>query len=220
MVKPRAVRPEKLFKMLAEEGDPICVPYVIVGGGTAAWSAVQALQAREPGAAVLVISDEKYPPYNRTPLSKERWDSKVGRRSRNVGRHMFPRLSAHFTGADVGRLPQDDELTYLDYMGRKRGLVYNYVNLDPEESRCSMLLNSRVVGLDLAQKALRTDRGRVIEYQKLLIATGGKPKGPEKVHAALCSEGLEANVLTFRSVDDFKRLEELTRYSLQFNRGF
>lgn len=74
--KPR-LPAKDVFSMLPQTGDEICVPYVIIGGGTTAWSAVQAIYARDPNASVLVISEENYPPYNRTPLSKERWNSKV-----------------------------------------------------------------------------------------------------------------------------------------------
>jgi programmed cell death 8 (apoptosis-inducing factor) len=70
---------------------PLCVPMIIVGGGTAAWSALEAIYEKNPTAQVcffnkslrfchfcmlvqvLVVTEEPYAPYNRTPLSKEMW---------------------------------------------------------------------------------------------------------------------------------------------------
>ena len=71
------LQPKEAFQELPEEGDDICFYYVIIGGGTAAYSAVQAIHARDQNASVLMITEEAYPPYNRTPLSKERWSSEV-----------------------------------------------------------------------------------------------------------------------------------------------
>jgi hypothetical protein len=49
------------------------VPYVIVGGGTAAYFAVRGILARDKTAKIVVISAENELPYARTPLSKELW---------------------------------------------------------------------------------------------------------------------------------------------------
>ena len=49
------------------------IPYLIVGGGTAAYSAIRAIRKYDPAAKILVVSDEDQAPYNRTPLSKELW---------------------------------------------------------------------------------------------------------------------------------------------------
>jgi hypothetical protein len=50
--------------------------YVIVGGGTAAYAAMKAIQERERDADILMISAETHVPYMRPPLSKELWHSK------------------------------------------------------------------------------------------------------------------------------------------------
>ncbi len=49
------------------------VPYVIVGGGTAAYFAVRGILARDKAAKIVIISAEPELPYARTPLSKELW---------------------------------------------------------------------------------------------------------------------------------------------------
>lgn len=45
--------------------------YVIVGAGQAGRRAAEALAAEAAGAAIVLLGDEPYPPYNRPPLSKQ-----------------------------------------------------------------------------------------------------------------------------------------------------
>eukprot|EP00871_Galdieria_phlegrea_P000844 jgi/Galph1/1760/GphlegSOOS_G456.1 len=71
--KESGISANKFFKKLEFETTELCVPFVIVGGGTAAWSAVEAIYEKKPSAQVLVITEEDCAPYNRTPLSKEMW---------------------------------------------------------------------------------------------------------------------------------------------------
>ncbi|XP_063058349.1 apoptosis-inducing factor 1, mitochondrial [Engraulis encrasicolus] len=50
-------------------------PYLLIGGGTASFAAARSIRARDPGARVLIITDEPDIPYMRPPLSKELWFS-------------------------------------------------------------------------------------------------------------------------------------------------
>ncbi|GIW71665.1 MAG: pyridine nucleotide-disulfide oxidoreductase [Planctomycetota bacterium] len=45
--------------------------YLLIGGGLAAHRAARTLRQRDPEGAVLLVSEEPYPPYDRPPLSKE-----------------------------------------------------------------------------------------------------------------------------------------------------
>src|SRR5215467_5096041 len=47
--------------------------FLVVGGGLAAESAVQAIRENGERASILVLSDEADPPYDRPPLSKGLW---------------------------------------------------------------------------------------------------------------------------------------------------
>lgn len=60
---------------------PESVPYLLVGAGTASFSAFRAIRSADPTAKVLVIGDEPYKPYMRPPLSKELWFSEDGPKS-------------------------------------------------------------------------------------------------------------------------------------------
>lgn len=73
VAKKKSVKPIKL---------PEHVPYLIVGSGTASFSAFRAIRARDAKAKVLVIGAEEDYPYMRPPLSKELWfaeDPKVAK---------------------------------------------------------------------------------------------------------------------------------------------
>lgn len=48
-------------------------PYLIVGGGLAADSAVQGIREVDPSGRIVMVSAEPDPPYNRPPLSKGLW---------------------------------------------------------------------------------------------------------------------------------------------------
>lgn len=52
---------------------PSEVPYLLIGGGTAAFSAFRSIKSLDPTAQVLVVSSEDEFPYMRPPLSKEMW---------------------------------------------------------------------------------------------------------------------------------------------------
>mmetsp|Transcript_13022 Transcript_13022/g.40117 ORF Transcript_13022/g.40117 Transcript_13022/m.40117 type:complete len:619 (-) Transcript_13022:56-1912(-) len=171
---------DEALKAFPDDSGNVAVPYVIVGGGTAAYSAIQAIHARDDNASVLLITEEPYPPYNRTPLSKERWHS------------------------------EDEELTYVDFMGKKRHLVYTY-GPSISNGRSSILAKTKVVKVDPSEKTVSTADGKKIQYQKLLISTGGKPRVPDVVHEDLVHPNVNNRVITFRTVDDFKALDELTR---------
>lgn len=61
-------------------------------------------------------------------------------------------------------------------------------------------LDERVVGIDRQQRTLRTESGRTLDYDRLVIATGSRPTLPE-------IPGLElANVGSFRSLADARWL--------------
>lgn len=51
--------------------------YILIGSGTASYSAAKAILEREPGARILIIGEEKHLPYMRPPLSKELWNEKA-----------------------------------------------------------------------------------------------------------------------------------------------
>ncbi len=67
-----------------------------------------------------------------------------------------------------------------------------------------------MVKIDASARQAHLDNGSVIGYDKCLLATGGKPKPlPVLDRNAV----LRSKVSLFRSVDDFFKLDELTKHS-------
>lgn len=52
------------------------IPYLLIGGGPASFSAFRSIKSNDPKAKVLIITNESYNPYMKPPLSKEVWYDK------------------------------------------------------------------------------------------------------------------------------------------------
>ncbi|VDK88034.1 unnamed protein product [Litomosoides sigmodontis] len=175
-------------KKLPEE-----IPYLLIGSGTASYYAALAIRARDADAKVLMIGDEKHLPYNRPPLSKELW----------------------WYGEDGVA----ETLEYKSYSGKKRDVYFEapgfFVAPDKIESAehggVSLISGHRVVKLDLAAQTAYLDDGRSLKYQKCLIATGGSPISLPVIENA--DEEVKRKVTSFRTIDDFRKLDEAVRKS-------
>lgn len=75
--------------------------YVLIGGGTASYSAYKAIRKNDPDADILIVTEEAYAPYQRPPLSKELWKSKDAKVS--------------------------ETLTFTDYAGKDASVFYENV---------------------------------------------------------------------------------------------
>lgn len=75
------------------------------------------------------------------------------------------------------------------------------VDLHTEETGATFVLGTRVTSIDRDAKTVTTDQGDTHGYERLLIATGGKPRG---------LDGLEPSdrVLDYRSAADYRKLRE------------
>jgi 3-phenylpropionate/trans-cinnamate dioxygenase ferredoxin reductase subunit len=136
-------------------------PYLIIGGGMSAASALQGIREVDANADIAVISSEKHYPYDRPPLSKQLWTGKK-------------------TQEDIWRdVPEGVSF----YLGRT------------------------VVALDLDRKEARDQAGDVYTFDKLLLATGGKPR-------RLPFGG--DNIIYFRSLDSYRRLRALAEQHDRF----
>ncbi|KAK8757663.1 hypothetical protein V5799_004706 [Amblyomma americanum] len=168
---------------------PESVPYLLVGAGTASFSAFRAIRSADPTAKVLVIGEEPYKPYMRPPLSKELWVSE----------------DAHKT------------LKFKQWNGRERSIFFEHEDfycrpdqlMERETGGIAVVDNCRVARIDSeAQKAILED-GREIRYGKCLIATGGQPKNLP----VFDKPELADKVTLYRTVADFKTLDEVSRRS-------
>lgn len=134
---------------------PDSVQYMLVGAGTASFSALRSIRTLHPGADVLLVGEEPAPPYMRPPLSKEVWRE--------------TELSA-----DPARV------SFRQWSGRRRGLLYE----EPEfYSEGALLARGwRAVKLEptrrrvLLQAVSRPAETKWVRYGQLMLATGAAPR--------------------------------------------
>ncbi|KAI9298869.1 FAD/NAD(P)-binding domain-containing protein [Neoconidiobolus thromboides FSU 785] len=166
--------------------------YILVGGGTATFSAMKAIKQKDPEADILIVSEEVVAPYMRPPLSKELWfseDPKVG-----------------------------ETLNFKDWQGTERHLVYgkkeDYETVDKDtlyasnDKKTKIILGAAVSKLNVERKVITLNNDKRIAYGKLLIATGGTPKTLPVVQSA--PETIKNKISTYRNIADFRTLDELT----------
>lgn len=103
--------------------------YLILGGGMTGDSAVKGIRENDTEGTIGLISNEKYPPYNRPPLTKDLWK-----------------------GTDVSKI----------WRGTDKFDV-------------TLHLSTYITRLDAENRYLLDDKGVKYEFEKLLLATGGRP---------------------------------------------
>jgi apoptosis-inducing factor 1 len=178
------------------KSSPDSFKYVIIGGGTAAYNATRGIREADPDGEILIITEEAHPPYRRPPLSKINMD--------------MIDYSLSLTG------PKDDTITNKDNSAslavNKIPVYYapmsEYENitdkksLKPTGSGIKLLQNTKAVDLDVYESTVELDDGKLIRFDRLLLATGHNPK-------KLSSEPAKSRVLAYHNIDDHRRLMEL-----------
>lgn len=107
------------------------IPYLIIGGGMTADAAIAGIRRTDKTRPIMVLGDERYPPYKRPPLSKKLWTTE--------------RLEQIWC-ASAGR----DDVAFR--------------------------LGVTVEALDVARHQVITADGAVYSYERLLLATGARPR--------------------------------------------
>lgn len=161
---------------------PIYAKYLLIGGGTASFSAAEAILELEPDADVMIIAQEDYPPYLRPPLSKELWF--------NTDKACMENLS------------------YKDWLGERKKIFFQdpdfYETVDissPNRSgKPRLLLGRKALDLNISDKTVKLDDGRSIVFEKVLLATGGHPRVLPILAEA--PYDVRKSVSTFRTAQD------------------
>ncbi|KAG7484213.1 hypothetical protein MATL_G00046930 [Megalops atlanticus] len=170
---------------------PAHAPYLLIGGGTASFAAARSIRARDPGARVLIVTDEPDLPYMRPPLSKELWFSDD---------------------------PSATEtLRFKQWNGKERSIYFQppsfYVSPQDlpkvENGGVAVLTGKRVVHMDVRGNKVRLDDDSEISYDKCLIATGGVPRNMQVIERA--GDEVTKRTTLFRKIEDFKSLEKISR---------
>lgn len=159
--------------------------YVIVGGGTAAFSAAKTIKEFDANSTVLLLSNEVNLPYERPPLSKELWfqDDPDLRK-----RHIIKDWKGH-----------DKPLFHTSEYQYK---ILNDLNVDNQsQDHINILLGRKVTKVDPESKSVYLD-DLSIQYDQLLLATGSQPNLPDLFK----DPSLHPHVSTYRTLRDFDKL--------------
>lgn len=170
---------------------PSHAPYLLIGGGTASFAAARSIRARDPGAKVLIVTDEPDLPYMRPPLSKELWFSDD------------PTVT--------------ETLRFKQWNGKERSIYFQppsfYINPEDlqsaENGGVAVLTSRKVVHMDVRGNKVKLDDDTEISYDKCLIATGGVPRNLQVVERA--GEEVMKRTTLFRKIEDFKSLDKVSR---------
>ncbi|XP_039633836.1 apoptosis-inducing factor 1, mitochondrial isoform X3 [Perca fluviatilis] len=196
---PAAEPTEPQPEVVAESGGPAPAslkvpshtPYLLIGGGTASFAAARSIRARDPGAKVLIVTDEPDPPYMRPPLSKELWFSND------------PSVT--------------ETLRFKQWNGKERSIYFQppsfYINAEEldgaENGGVAVLTGKKVVHMDVRGNKIKLDDDTEISYDKCLIATGGVPRNLQVIERA--GEEVMKKTTLFRKIEDFKSLDKVSR---------
>ncbi|XP_076231623.1 apoptosis inducing factor isoform X2 [Calliopsis andreniformis] len=164
------------------------VPYLLIGGGTAAFSAFRSIKSRDPKAKVLVITEESDFPYMRPPLSKELWY--------NTDRKTTA------------------QLFFKQWNGIQRSIFYEpqefYTNvnnlIESDKGGVAVATGWKVTKIDVPNKTVTLEDNSEIKYDKCLIATGASPKNLPVFESL--ENDLKDKITTFRTKEDFLDLED------------
>ncbi|XP_056141372.1 apoptosis-inducing factor 1, mitochondrial isoform X3 [Lampris incognitus] len=170
---------------------PSHAPYLLIGGGTASFAAARSIRARDPGARVLIVTDEPDLPYMRPPLSKELWFSDD------------PSVT--------------DTLRFKQWNGKERSIYFQppsfYISPEDfdsaENGGVAVLTGKKVVHMDVRGNKVQLNDSTEISYDKCLIATGGVPRNLQVIERA--GEEVMKKTTLFRKIDDFKALDKVSR---------
>lgn len=165
---------------------PESVPYVIVGGGTASFSAVRAIRAADPKSKVFILSQSDHLPYMKPPLSKELW----------------------FTPPDVAK-----SLNFQQYDGKSRPLAFEKPDfyfppkklMERDSGGVCLIRGQRVTRIDCENQIIFLENGQSLKYDKCLIATGGEPQTHPVFESS--SPAVKEKVTDYRHVEDFLTLQ-------------
>ncbi|KAM7397747.1 hypothetical protein PAMA_005869 [Pampus argenteus] len=170
---------------------PSHAPYLLIGGGTASFAAARSIRARDPGAKVLIVTDEPDLPYMRPPLSKELW----------------------FSDDPI----VTETLRFKQWNGKERSIYFQppsfYINAEELESTenggVAVLSGKKVVHMDVRGNKVKLDDNTEISYDKCLIATGGVPRNLQVIERA--GDEVMKRTTLFRKIEDFKSLDKVSR---------
>lgn len=188
--------------------------FVIVGSGTAAHAAIEAIRQEDPQADILVLSDEQAMP--RVDSSESSSNSSGDEDDENAHdslsgplmetynewrRHMMARLeddpSDHYSGYSGSASNQ---------YGRRHG---RGGRAPPPSPPLTLLLDKNALEFDVEKNRILLGDGTEIRYDKCLIASAGKPRHFYVLDSERISYSLKDRINTCTTLNDFAQLDQL-----------
>nr|CAD7407749.1 unnamed protein product [Timema cristinae] len=162
------------------------IPYLLIGGGTASFSAFRAIKSIDPTAKVLVITNDGFYPYMRPPLSKEMW----------------------FNEDPVST----KQLQFKQWNGTERSIFYEPEDFYAQCKGLKEQANGGVAvargwsikKLDVYERKAYLDDGYEIHYDKCLLATGSIPRNLDLF------ENAPKNIRE-KEIYDFEEIDEVIK---------
>ncbi|XP_073820858.1 apoptosis inducing factor isoform X2 [Musca autumnalis] len=168
---------------------PKHVPYLLIGGGTASFSAFRAIKSNDAKAKVLMITDENHKPYMRPPLSKELWYTALKGEISNDYRFK------QWTGAERSLYFEPEEF-----------FIEPSKLSDSENGGIAVAQGFKVQKVDPTKRIVTLSDGYEITYDQCLIATGCTPKNLQIFTDA--PPGVREKVMVYRTPEDFEKLRK------------
>ncbi|RUS27131.1 hypothetical protein BC938DRAFT_483673 [Jimgerdemannia flammicorona] len=170
-------------------------PFILVGAGTASFTAAQSIKEKNPEANVIIIGNENDVPY----LS---------------GKGLIKGTTQMNLTRQIGELPIvlscSPGLRLIASVFHELDAPYEIVDSKSlhivPTSKVKLLLSREVTNLNIDEKTITLDDGTNLKYSKVLLATGAEPKRLQNIPAAARNY-----VTTYRTVKDFRKLYELTK---------
>lgn len=180
------------------------VPYLLIGGGTASFSAFRAIKSHDPKAKIMVLSNEIETPYMRPPLSKELWLTDENPNG-NGGKSKAKNTNSS---------SETESLKFKQWNGIERSLYYEpndfYVHpsklLDEPNGGVAIVRGYTVQKVDVENRTAILTDGTEIKYGECLIATGSTPKNLPIFENA--SSKIKDRITLFKTIADYGSLKK------------
>lgn len=164
--------------------------YLLIGGGTASFSAFRAIKSQDPRAKVLMISNEIHVPYMRPPLSKELWftEHKDNDKTYRFKQWSGSERSLFFEPEQF--FEQPTQLMKNDKGGLAPVRGYTVKKIDSKN-----------------KKVILQEDNYEIKFEKCLIATGCTPKNLNLFETA--PPHIRDKIMVYRTPEDFENLRKV-----------
>ncbi|KAJ7425606.1 Apoptosis-inducing factor 1, mitochondrial [Pitangus sulphuratus] len=188
---------------------PSHVPFLLIGGGTAAFAAARSIRARDPGARVLIVSEDPALPYMRPPLSKELWFSDDPNVTETLRFKQWNGKERRYVALQSKWNPFDNGAFLSIYFQPPSFYVPVQDLPSVENGGVAVLCGKKVVHMDVRGNTVKLSDGTQITYDKCLIATGGTPRNLPALERA--GKDVQKRLTLFRKIEDFRNLEKISR---------